>query len=262
MRREYIDSMPDLHATWLSQLRQRLRLRFRRQQQNWLNALPSQCAVCGRWPGPRICHDCRARWVSRFHRCQTCAIPLPALVCTCGACLMQAPKLQRCTAALSYAYPWQDLITRYKFQADLGLARSLGRLMASHPEVKEQLQACDVLLPVPTTSQRIRERGFDHSLLLARALAGQSGIKRPVLTQVVQRKHLELAQHSSTREQRLRQLRGVFSLAPAQTKQVAGRHILLIDDVMTTGATLDALASCLLTAGAASVCAVVLDRTA
>ena len=56
MRREYIDSMPDLHATWLSQLG----LRFRRQQQNWLSALPSQCAVCGRWPGPRICHDCRA----------------------------------------------------------------------------------------------------------------------------------------------------------------------------------------------------------
>ncbi|WP_255576167.1 ComF family protein [Comamonas sp. Y33R10-2] len=196
-----------------------------------------------------------------MHRCQTCAIPLPALICTCGACLKQPPKLQRCTSVLSYAYPWQDLITHYKFQADLGLARSLGRLLASHPEVTEQLLACDALLPVPTSSQRIQERGFDHSLLLARALAKQTSIKRPVLTNVVQRKHLELAQHASKREQRLRQLRGVFSIEPAQVKQVANRHILLIDDVMTTGATLDALASCLLAAGAASVCAAVLART-
>lgn len=254
MRREYIDSMPDLHATWLS--------RLRRQQQIWLDALPSQCAVCGRWPGPRICHDCQARWATRFHRCPTCATPLPALVSACGACLKQPPRLRRCTAVLDYAYPWQDLITSYKFRADLGLARSLGHLLASHPEVQEQLRTCNALLPVPTTNQRIRERGFDHCALLAQALARQSGMHRPVLTQVVERKHRAQAQHVSTREQRLRQLRGAFSLAPEQTGQIAGSHILLIDDVMTTGATLDALASCLLAAGTSSVSAVVLARTA
>lgn len=254
MRREYIDSMPDLHATWLS--------RLRHQQQSWLDALPSQCAVCGRWPGPRICHDCQMRWTPSFHRCQTCATPLPALVCACGACLKQPPRLKRCTAVLNYAYPWQDLITRYKFQADLGLVRSLGRLLATHTEVQEQLQSCDALLPMPASLERIRERGFDHSLMLARTLVRQSGIQLPVLAQAIQRKHLTLPQHASTREQRLRQLRGIFSLAPSAQKSIAGRKILLLDDVMTTGATLDALASCLLAAGAASVCAVVLARTA
>lgn len=253
MRREYIDSMPDLHATWLSHLR--------RQQQRWMDALPSQCAVCGRWPGPRICRDCHARWAQHKHRCHSCALPLPALVSLCGNCLKQPPRLKRCTAALDYAYPWQNLITRYKFQADLGLARSLGRLMASHPDVREQLRACDVLLPMPASAQRVRERGFDHSLLLARSLSEQYDRPLPLLSEAVQRQHLELPQHASSREQRLRQLRGIFSLAPARQALVKGREILLLDDVMTTGASLDALAGSLLSAGAASVSAVVLART-
>lgn len=253
MRREYIDSMPDLHATWLSHLQ--------RQQQRWLDALPSQCAVCGRWPGPRICHDCQTRWARQKHRCQSCALPLPSLVSLCGSCLKQPPRLKRCTSVLDYAYPWQDLITRYKFQADLGLARSLGRLMAGHPEVREQLRACAALLPMPASDERVRERGFDHCLLLARALCAQYDTCLPLLSGVVRRRHLELPQHASSREQRLRQLRNVFSLDPARKALIEGQAILLLDDVMTTGATLDALARCLLSAGAASVSAVVLTRT-
>jgi ComF family protein len=253
MRREYIDSMPDLHATWLSHLR--------RQQQRWLDALPSLCAVCGRWPGPRICHDCHARWAGQKHRCHGCALPLPSLVSLCGSCLLQPPRLQRCISVLDYAYPWQDLITRYKFQADLGLARSLGRLMAGHPEVRELLRTCGPLLPMPTSSERVRERGFDHCLLLAHALSEQYDRPLPLLNGAVQRKHLERPQHASSREQRLRRLRDVFSLVPARRPLIEGQDIVLLDDVMTTGATLDALARCLLSAGAASVSAVVLART-
>ncbi|MBV8249633.1 MAG: ComF family protein [Comamonas sp.] len=253
MRREYIDSMPDLHATWLSRLRQQRNL--------WLDRLPSQCAVCGRWPGPRICADCRARWAPMTPRCRTCAMPLPAPATSCGACLRQAPRLSRCTAVLDYGYPWQELITRYKFRADLGLARSLGRLLAEHPEVREQLQACDALLPVPASDARLRERGFDHSGLLARAMLQQTQNGPPLLAHALRRRHLDLPQHASSRAQRLRQLRGVFAVQPAQQSRLAGRHLLLLDDVMTTGATLDALADCLLAAGAASVAALVLART-
>jgi hypothetical protein len=118
------------------------------------------------------------------------ATHLPRLPCTLGSA--QAPLPQLCPAAAGsgqplrqlpqattptqalhrragLCLPWQNLITRYKFQADLGLVRSLGRLMASHPEVREQLRACDALLPMPASAQRVRERGFDHSLLLARS---------------------------------------------------------------------------------------------
>ncbi|RGE43344.1 ComF family protein [Comamonas testosteroni] len=252
MPREYIDSMPDLHATWLS--------RLRRQRPLWPDTLPSQCAVCHRWPGPRICRDCRLRWAADSHRCQTCALPLPAMVSHCGACLAHPPRLAHCSAALDYAYPWQDLITRYKFQADLGLVRSLGRLMAEHPDIHHQLQQCDALLPIPASDERLRERGFDHTLLLAQSVTRQAG-GPTLLSHVVQRQHIQLPQHSSSRAQRLRQLRSVFSVKAAQQSDIAGRKLLLLDDVMTTGATLDALAACLLSAGAASVSAIVLART-
>ena len=162
---------------------------------------------------------------------------------------------------LDYGYPWQDLITRYKFEADLGLVRGLAGLMAEHPQTLQCLQSCDALLPVPASDQRLRERGFDHTALLAKALAAQTAYAGPVLTGAVTRRHVSLPQHSANRAQRLRQLRGVFALREGQLPQIAGRRILLLDDVMTTGATLDALADCLLSAGAVSVSALVLART-
>lgn len=253
MRREYIDSMSNLSATWLS--------RLCHQRQAWLDALPSQCAICHRWPGPRICKDCSLRWAAPTHRCHTCAMPLPAAAPICGACLQHPAHLQRCIAVLDYAYPWQEIIGRYKFQSDLGLVRSLGRLLANHAEVQQLLHSSDAVLPVPASAERIRERGFDHTALLVRSLLSQTDCALPLLTHAVQRQHLAQSQHASARAQRLRQLRGVFSIAPAKQSAVAGRRLVLLDDVMTTGATLNALADCLLHAGAASVSAVVLART-
>lgn len=249
MRREYIDSMPDLHATWLSRL-----------QRRWdatLQALPSQCAICGRWPGQRLCADCRARWAQALPRCALCARQLPPHApAVCGACLRHPPRLARCIAVLDYAYPWRQVIADFKFHADLGLARSLGALLAFHAAALQMLQECDALLPVPASPQRLRERGFDHTLLLARALRPPALWHRAVL-----RRHTAQAQHELPRAQRLRQLRHAFSVAPGWHERVAARKLVLLDDVMTTGATLDALAGCLLRAGAASVSALVLART-
>ena len=253
MRREYIDTMPNLAATWLS------RLGLSAQA---LQAIPSQCAVCGRWPGPRICADCRSRWTPVIHRCRRCALPLPSTALDCGACLKHPPRLRHCTAVLEYGYPWQRLITRYKFEADLGLVRSLAELMHSHPQVQQHLQLCDALLPVPASDSRIRSRGFDHTALLATALARQARSPGIVLNGAVQRQHTDLPQHNASRQQRLRQLRGAFSVRPAAISNLAGKHLLLLDDVMTTGATLDAMAQCLLDAGAKSISALVLARTA
>lgn len=113
---------------------------------------------------------------------------------------------------------------------------------------------------MPLSAQRLRERGFHQALVLARALSGPSTCGK-LRHQAVQRTHTAQAQHDLPRALRLRQLRGVFAVPPAQLPHVRGRKVLLIDDVMTTGASLHALATCLRRAGAAEVSALVLART-
>lgn len=194
-------------------------------------------------------------------------MPLPArparhgadAIRICGACLVKPPPLTHCLAALDYAYPWQTVIGDFKFRGDTGLARSLAALLLELPQVREQLEQCDLLLPMPLSPQRLRERGFHQTLVLARALAAQAPGK--LRHQAVQRAHTAQAQHDLSRALRLRQLRTVFSVPPAQLAHVRDRKVLLIDDVMTTGASLHALATCLRRAGAAQVSALVLART-
>ncbi|WP_454725031.1 phosphoribosyltransferase family protein [Delftia acidovorans] len=243
--------MPNLPASWLS---------------HWHAGLPSQCAVCHRWPAQRLCQDCRLRWARPLPRCGLCAMPLPAGhgasggQQVCGACLVKPPPLTHCLAALDYAYPWHTVIGDFKFRGDTGLARSLAALLLEQHGAREQLEQCDLLLPMPLSAQRLRERGFHQALVLARALSGPS-TRGKLRHQAVQRAHTAQAQHDLPRALRLRQLRGVFAVPPAQLPHVRGRKILLIDDVMTTGASLHALATCLRRAGAAEVSALVLART-
>lgn len=247
--------MHHMPATWLSR---RLALP-RRALHGLLEALPSQCAICRRWPGRRLCPDCCGRWAAAQPRCLGCAMAVPAGVRVCGACLRQPEALDVCLAAVDYAYPWHTVIGDFKFRGDIGLARSLAGLLLQSPQVGAQLARCDALLPMPLSPQRLRERGFHQTLLLARALARQQPVH--VLAQAVRRRHSTQPQHDLPRAQRLRQLRSAFEIAPGQHQRIEGRRLLLLDDVMTTGASLHALARCLRQAGAAEVGALVLART-
>ncbi|WP_245587256.1 ComF family protein [Comamonas composti] len=192
-------------------------------------------------------------------RCSRCAQLLPAGTAVCGACLRHPPLLKHCVAAVDYAYPWRSLLTDFKFRGDTGLARCLAGLLLATPEARQLLAECDGLIPMPLSSQRLKERGFQQSLLLARPLARATGAR--LLSQAVLRLHTGQAQHDLPRAQRLRQLRGVFSVHHARASQIAGRKLLLLDDIMTTGASLHALADCLLRAGASQVSAMVVART-
>ena len=87
-----------------------------------LDALPSQCLVCHRWPSQPFCEDCVSRFAQPHTRCQTCALPIPSGLWQCGACITNPPALDVCLAAVSYDSPWADLIVDFKFRQHPGRA--------------------------------------------------------------------------------------------------------------------------------------------
>ena len=219
--------------------------------------VPSQCALCHAWPAQRLCAACRAQFAPQRPRCATCACEVPQGVARCGACLREPPPLQACCAAVDYAYPWAGVIAQFKFQDDPGWAGPLAALMRAAPGARQALAQADWVLPVPLARERLRERGYHQALLLARGLGAGARVRHDLLLRL----HGTPAQSGLARAQRLRNLRGAFALEPLAAHQVAGRRVLLVDDVMTTGATLHTAAQVLLAAGAAQVGALVLART-
>jgi ComF family protein len=159
-------------------------------------------------------------------------------------------------AAVDYAYPWAGMVGHYKFQADPAWAPTLARLLQSTPWAEPLIDAADWVLPIPLSAQRLRERGFNQALLLARALAPDKTDATLLL-----RLHDTQAQSGLGRAQRLRNLQGALAVDPLRASSLQGRSVLLVDDVMTTGATLQAAATALRQAGASAVSALVFART-
>ena len=219
-------------------------------------ALPSQCAVCHAWPAQPLCEACVARFAQPRPRCRSCALPVPEGVERCGACIKDAPPLDQCLAAVPYEYPWSGLVTRYKFGARPGWSAALALLMRSAPWVEPALEAADLVVPMPLSRERLRQRGFNQALELARHLApGKTNAT------LLQRRRDTPAQSALPREQRLRNVRGAFGVARGREPELQGRRVLLVDDVMTSGATLFAAAQVLRAAGASHITGLVLART-
>ena len=224
--------------------------------QAMLSRVPSQCAVCRAWPAQRICSQCVARFAQPHNRCTACALQMPSGVARCGACLRTPPPLDLCLAAVDYGYPWQQCIAQFKFQGDPGWAQALAALVRQTPGLPAVLGAADWVLPVPLATERLRERGFNQSLQLARQLAPHK-----VQPSLLLRLHATPAQHTLPRAQRLRNLDGAFAVEPLRQQQLTGCRVVLVDDVMTTGATLHAAAMALRTAGVLHLTALVVART-
>jgi ComF family protein len=203
-----------------------------------------------------VCDACVARFAPPVPRCATCALPIVAGVVQCGECVRHPPPLDACIAACTYAWPWPGRVAEFKFRGEAGLAGPLATLLRSAPWVEPAVEQADIVLPMPQAPARLRERGFNQAHELARRLA-------PRLTDatLLIRTRETPAQSSLSRAERLRNLQGAFALEPLRPDAVRDRRVVLVDDVMTTGASLFAAAQVLKAGGAAHVTAVVLART-
>ncbi|MDP3253192.1 MAG: phosphoribosyltransferase family protein [Hydrogenophaga sp.] len=233
-----------------------------------LQPLPGICQVCGGWPARPVCKTCARRFAGPAERCRSCAAPVPEGLSRCGACLTRAElqPLQACAAAVDYAYPWDHLIARFKFRGEPGWATPFAQHMLRSAHARDLLAQCGLMVPVPLTPTRLAERGHNQAWELVKAVQQQARLQRLALPALASPDALVRLveapdQHSLSREQRLQNLRGVFAAHPGRVAHIRAAHVLLVDDVTTTGATLHAGAQALLQAGAAQVSALVFART-
>ncbi|MFZ2392297.1 ComF family protein [Rhodoferax sp.] len=189
-------------------------------------------------------------------RCSTCALPLPAGQPQCGACLKAPPPLDVCLAAVPYAFPWAHLMADFKFNEQPALAKFFANLLKATPWVDPSIEAADLLLPMPLSRQRLQVRGYNQALLLAQQLHARKA-RVDLLLRITDTP----AQHTLKREQRLTGLAHSFAVDPLKVSLLQGARLVLVDDVMTTGASLYAAARVLKAAGAAHITGLVIART-
>lgn len=226
----------------------------------WLKS-SQHCLLCDLPTDTRLplCSDCESELPWLGPHCRVCALPLPAAGLVCAHCLRRAPAFQRVEAPWRYAFPVDALITRFKHRSAWPLGHLLAGLLAEHLRHAwlDSLPRPDLLLPVPLARPRLRRRGFNQAGLLTRWLADELAL--PWREDLLLRPQDTAAQQQLDAAARRGNLHRAFALADPAA--VAGRHLALVDDVLTTGATAEALSSLLLKAGAARVDVYCLART-
>ncbi|WP_060482893.1 ComF family protein [Pseudomonas sp. NBRC 111119] len=232
--------------------------RIRRLVYKWL--LNNQtCLLCD---GPArqaypLCMACEQQLPWLGDHCLRCALPLPMAGMTCGQCSRRPPAFDQVVAPWAFGFPIDTLISRFKHNRQW----PMGRLMAEQlgqallHQFAEGLPRPHLLLPVPLARRRLRERGFNQAAMLARWLSAQLSVRCD--ERLLTRSRHTPAQQQLDAKARWRNLRQVFCLSG----DVRGLHVAIIDDVMTTGATAQAIAQVLRKAGAQRVDVYCLART-
>ena len=209
--------------------------------QRWL--LPLRCLLCGA-PGANgadLCADCASELPRNVSCCARCALPLALPAALCGECQRRLPPWDAAWAPFRYAWPLDRLESRFKFGRDLAAGRVLAAQWQTQPRT---LELPALILPVPLHQGRLRQRGYNQALELAAPLAKAFGVLiRPDLLQRIRATPAQTELDAVTRR---RNLRGAFALREGATLPA---HVALVDDVMTTGATLAECARVLRRAG-------------
>lgn len=207
--------------------------------------LPQRCLLCaGPSAAHAFCAPCSADLPWHVaSACPVCALPTPGGE-VCGACLRHPPAFDVTVAALDYAYPVDAVLLRYKYDGLLAAAEPLAELLLTR---LQQRPRPDAVIPMPLHPARLRERGYNQALEIARVVANRLGV--PLAARACSRTRPTPPQAGLHQEARRRNLRGAF----ACHADLHGRHVALLDDVMTSGASFDALAGVVKAAGAAHV---------
>lgn len=219
--------------------------------------LPHSCLMCHDPADTRVCRRCQQYLVKPQYTCQTCALPLPEHSLMCGQCLQILPSYDQAYAPYLYQVPLVQLLRQFKEGRDLRIGKALSELFAQAVKQHYQQQHWpkpDYVAPVPLHWWRHWQRGFNQAALLSEALAQTLEIKHLTATR---RTHAVLPQKSLSRRQRLGNRHHGFVV----NCQLQGEDIAVVDDVMTTGATVNAFAKALKQAGAGKVVVWALART-
>jgi ComF family protein len=217
---------------------------------------PSQCGVCRQWASQLLCPACVARFATPSTRCIRCGLRLGLANSVCGTCLRAPPAFASTCCAVEYGFPWDHVITSFKFEDRLDWAPALADLLhqalPANPEV-------DLVMPIPLSAQRLAERGYNQAWEVARRIARRRRL--PARQDCLLRPWDTAHQADLGRRERQLNLRRAFMVDSRHRHLLQGKRIALVDDVMTTGTTAQEASSALLRAGAHSVHMWVLART-
>ena len=211
----------------------------------WL--LAPRCLLCAEpgVDGRDLCRRCTDALPWNHSACARCGLPLPMPALACDTCLMHPPPFAATTEAFVYTFPVDRLLPRLKFHADLAAGAVLSDVLLPAFAIADRP---DALVPVPLHRARLRQRGYDQALELAKPLART--LELPLRLDLLRRVRATEAQSELDGKRRRDNLRGAFA---CNRMPHLPRHVALFDDVMTTGATVTEAASALLAAGVARV---------
>ena len=215
---------------------------------NWMQRtlLTPTCVSCGNHGANflDLCAACHAELKWNLHACQRCAIPLPVTDSDlCGACLRRPPRFHASYCAFEYGYPISQFVRALKYRHSPSHAQVLGKLLADYLQSHHQHHWPECIVPVPLSSLRYRQRGFNQAIEIGRFI--ESALKIRMNTSLLLRARHTIEQAGLSRRERRKNLRNAFAIAG----DVIPKHIAILDDVVTTGSTVNEIARTLKRAG-------------
>jgi ComF family protein len=214
--------------------------------------LAKDCVLCGATTEGNFCPPCEDSLPHLpLHHCVVCAVPLGESR-ICGACLAKPPAFDHSVAAMNYAFPINALLHSLKYQTNLALTPVLADLLTARIDAGA---LPDFIVPMPLHSARLRERGFNQALEIARRVSKRLDV--PLLSAICRRVKDTRSQTGLPWREREKNIRNAF----ACEGNLSGKRIAIVDDVMTTGSTLNELAKVLRKSGAVHISGWVIART-